>query len=53
MMGGGFGGCTINLIGKDGTDKFIRSVEEEYPRRTGINPEIYRVAIGDGAGRIL
>jgi galactokinase len=50
MMGGGFGGCTINLIRKEGTEKFIRSAEEEYPRMTGIKTEIYRVAISDGAG---
>lgn len=52
MMGGGFGGCTINLIKKGGSEKFIDTVISEYPKRTGIETEIYRVEISDGAGRI-
>ena len=52
MMGGGFGGCTINLIRKGGADAFAEKVIEEYPGQTGIQPEIYRVKISDGAGPI-
>lgn len=52
MMGGGFGGCTINLIEKGGAGKFIDTVIEEYPKLTGIDPEIYRVQISNGANRI-
>jgi galactokinase len=52
MMGGGFGGCTINLIKKGKADKFIASVADEYPKQTGLHAEIYRVSIADGAGII-
>lgn len=52
MMGGGFGGCTINLIKKGGSEKFIDTVIAEYPKRTGIETEIYRVEISSGAGQI-
>lgn len=52
MMGGGFGGCTINLIKKGGAEKFIAAVLNEYPKKTNLHPEIYRVAIADGAGKI-
>ncbi len=52
MMGGGFGGCTINLIKKGGAEKFIETVVEEYPKLTGNDTEIYRVKISDGANRI-
>jgi galactokinase len=52
MMGGGFGGCTINLIRKEGTEKFIRSVKEVYPRVAGSETEIYHVKISEGAGKL-
>jgi galactokinase len=52
MMGGGFGGCTINLVKKLGTEEFIRSIKEKYLQLTGVETEIYRVQIAEGAGRI-
>jgi galactokinase len=52
MMGGGFGGCTINLIKKGGAEKFIETVLKEYPKQTNHETEIYRVKISDGAGQI-
>jgi galactokinase len=30
MMGGGFGGCTINLVKREGVDEFISSVSKKY-----------------------
>ena len=30
MMGGGFGGCTINLINKNFTEKFIKIITQQY-----------------------
>ncbi len=53
MMGGGFGGCTINLVKKEGTENFIRMIETEYKLKTNIETEIYRVKIADGAGKII
>ena len=52
MMGGGFGGCTINMIRKGKSEDFINSVMKEYPERTNIQPVIYRVRISGGAGKI-
>lgn len=48
MMGGGFGGCTINLIRKDRVDKVTESVLSEYQKQTGIVPEAYPVQISNG-----
>lgn len=52
MMGGGFGGCTINLVKKEDTDKFIQTVTKEYKSKTGIETEIYRVKIAKGASKL-
>ena len=52
MTGGGFGGCTVNLL--DGTDhsKFVNDMAENYLSATGIDPEIYICEAADGAGEI-
>jgi len=52
MMGGGFGGCTINLIKKEGTEKFMKTVKNTYPQLAGVEPVIYQVSISNGAGKI-
>jgi galactokinase len=48
MMGGGFGGCTINLM--DGGDhrRSVKKMSENYYRVTGIIPDIYECEIGQG-----
>lgn len=52
IMGGGFGGCTINLV-KDGLyDDFISKVKKYYQQKFAIEPKIIDVVIGDGARRI-
>ncbi len=48
MMGGGFGGCTINLVEKKHLDSFKDTVEAEYLEKTGIQTEIYITKLGDG-----
>jgi galactokinase len=53
MTGGGFGGCTINLVEADCHDEFIEEMSEGYRSATGIDPEIYRCEIADGAGEIV
>ncbi|RAV30044.1 galactokinase [Sinomicrobium soli] len=50
MMGGGFGGCTINIIRKGAAEAFVASVEEEYTRKFDKKPSIYNVALTDGTG---
>jgi galactokinase len=52
MTGGGFGGCTINLVQEDHVEGFQANVAVEYERATGRVPEIYVSAAGDGAGRL-
>jgi len=52
VMGGGFGGCTINLVRETICDKFISKAKREYARKYGIIPEIYNVVIGDGSRKL-
>jgi galactokinase len=48
MMGGGFGGCTINLIKTDGIDESVNTILSKYRKETGILAEVYQLQIGDG-----
>ena len=52
MMGGGFGGCTINIIHKDSIDTIMNSVAEKYRKKFQIEIEIYQVSIVNGASLI-
>ena len=52
IMGGGFGGCTINLVKKDLRDKFVQTAVEQFTAKYGHAPKIYDVVISDGACRI-
>ena len=49
MMGGGFGGCTINVIEKKEVQTFINEVAESYKNKFGIDLSPYSVDIEDGA----
>jgi len=49
MTGGGFGGCTVNLVPDERWDAFTRGVMTDYPRLTGRTPTIYRCRAVDGA----
>ena len=53
MMGGGFGGCTINLIREELYEPFVNSVRNEFNQKYGHMPEIYDVVISDGARRLV
>ncbi len=48
MTGGGFGGCTINLVAADSVAVFTRTVARDYEQSTGITPEIYSCSTADG-----
>src|SRR5690606_26825640 len=48
MMGGGFGGCTINLVQPDQVEGVIDRVSESYRTRTGKAVQVYRTKIADG-----
>ncbi|WP_290375456.1 galactokinase [uncultured Duncaniella sp.] len=52
IMGGGFGGCTINLVPDEIHDKFIETVTAKFNERYGHEPKIYDVIISDGARRL-
>jgi galactokinase len=42
LTGGGFGGCTVNLVNSDLAENFAVRLHDEYRSRTGIDAEIYR-----------
>ena len=52
VMGGGFGGCTINLVKEDLYDNFIATAKKEYLAKYNREPKVYDVVISDGARRI-
>ena len=52
VMGGGFGGCTINLVKEDLYDNFIATAKREYLAKYNREPKVYDVVISDGARRI-
>jgi len=52
MTGGGFGGCTINLVQQSHVEAFQRNVSAGYQQETGREPEIYISSAGDGASRL-
>ena len=52
VMGGGFGGCTINLVKEGLYDKFIATAKEKFLEKFGHEPKVYDVVISDGARRL-
>lgn len=49
IMGGGFGGCTINLVKDELYDAFVAKAKSEFAAKYGHEPAIYPVVISDGA----
>ena len=52
VMGGGFGGCTINLVKEELYEAFIREAKASFTQRFNRTPKVYDVIIGDGARRV-
>ncbi|HXM98158.1 MAG TPA: galactokinase [Candidatus Dormibacteraeota bacterium] len=52
MTGGGFGGCTINLVASQSVQDFKRHVSEGYERKTGISPQIFVSSAAEGVGEV-
>lgn len=52
MMGGGFGGCTINLIRIEHMERFISQVSEKYRRKFTLDLKTYAVKIENGASKV-
>ena len=53
MTGGGFGGCTVNLVNMENVEEFQRTVAQGYTVATGLVPEIYVCSAAEGAGEII
>jgi len=49
MTGGGFGGCTLNLVEAGSAEDFAGLISERYQGTTGIKPEVYTCSAADGA----
>ena len=52
MMGGGFGGCTINLVKKELYESFVATATAQFNEKYGHEPAIYPVVISDGAHKL-
>ena len=52
VMGGGFGGCTINLVRKEIYEHFIAETKKQFREKFGHEPKVYDVVISDGAHTI-
>ena len=53
MTGGGFGGCTVNLVADTNVEEFKEHVSREYERATSLRPEIYICTAANGAEEVF
>ena len=53
MTGAGFGGCTISIVRKADSAKYMTTLSSIYQKKTGLVPDFYQPEIGDGARRII
>ncbi|MCR5013424.1 MAG: galactokinase [Bacteroidales bacterium] len=52
VMGGGFGGCTINLVKDELYDSFIDTAKKQFDAKFGHEPNVYNFIISDGARKL-
>ena len=52
VMGGGFGGCTINLVKDELYDEFVATAVARFTEKFGHAPKVYDVVISDGSRRL-
>lgn len=52
LTGGGFGGCTVNLVKAENVDEFKQTVARSYEEATGLVPEIYICSAADGVAEV-
>ncbi len=52
VMGGGFGGCTINLVKDELYEPFVTKAKEAYHKKYNRSPKVYDVVISDGARKV-
>jgi galactokinase len=48
MMGGGFGGCTINLVKEKNVEAFTDQIKEQYHEQTGKQIKVYKTKVSSG-----
>ena len=53
IIGGGFGGCTINLVSDDLYENFIATAKKSYLEKFGKEPVVIDVVIGDGSRKLV
>ena len=52
MMGGGFGGCTINIVKTEAYDAYVAEITEKFEQEFGHKPRVIEVVISQGAHKI-
>jgi galactokinase len=52
MTGGGFGGCTVNLVAIEHVEEFSKRVAENYEEVTKLKPQIYVCSASNGAEEV-
>jgi galactokinase len=52
MTGGGFGGCTINLVKREAVQQVTHHIAAEYQAKIGVHPEIYVSAAAGGVSLV-
>lgn len=51
MMGGGFGGCTVNIVKAEIVDRFCAQIQQSYQQQFSVTPEVYVMELEEGAGK--
>jgi galactokinase len=52
MMGGGFGGCTINIVHASLVKSLVEEVREDYLKEFNIELKVYDIKISDGVSKV-
>jgi galactokinase len=52
MTGGGFGGCTVNLVAPESVSVFTKEIRAEYRKTYQIDPQVIPCIPAAGAGKI-
>lgn len=52
IMGGGFGGCAVNLVADERCERFIAEAKDRFKTRYGHEPKVYEVVISEGSRRL-
>jgi galactokinase len=53
MMGGGFGGCTINIVASGEVDTFVNKIQEAYQKQYAVVPEVYVTRMEEGVTALV